>query len=71
VHGCGKGVRKARACLYRLGRRRGSGVRANWPSMAMAAGPALMEFKGEEGVTDGGKEGRSGVGAPMRLDDGN
>jgi hypothetical protein len=24
-----KGVRKAQACLYRLGRRRGSGVRAN------------------------------------------
>jgi hypothetical protein len=43
--GAEKGVRKARSCLYRLGRRRGSGVRANWPSMAMAAGPALMAFK--------------------------
>jgi hypothetical protein len=43
--GAEKGVRKARSCLYRLGKRRGSGVRANWPSMAMAAGPALMAFK--------------------------
>jgi hypothetical protein len=43
--GAEKGVRKARACLYRLGRRRGSGVRANWPSLAMAASPALMAFK--------------------------
>jgi hypothetical protein len=39
-----------------------------WPWRAPAA---LMEIKGEEGVTDGGKEGRSGAGAPMRLDDGN
>jgi hypothetical protein len=30
-----------------------------------------MEINGEEGVTDGGKEGRSGARAPMRLDDGN
>jgi hypothetical protein len=44
--GCGKKVRKVRACLYRLGRRRGSGVRANWPSIAMAAGPALKAFNG-------------------------
>jgi hypothetical protein len=30
-----------------------------------------MEINGEEGVTDGGKEERSGAGAPMRLDDRN
>jgi hypothetical protein len=44
--GAEKGARKARACLYRLGRRRGSGVRANWPSMAMAAAGCLQAIKG-------------------------
>jgi hypothetical protein len=28
-----------------------------------------MGIKGEKGVTDRRKEGRSGTGAPMRLDD--
>jgi hypothetical protein len=67
--GAEKGARKARACLYRLGRRRGSGVRANWPSMAMAAGPALKAFNGAArlGETEWGIDGEGKTGALVLL----
>jgi hypothetical protein len=57
--GVAKGVRQGLYHeFYRAREEEGVATGANWPSMAMAAGPALMAFKeareGEGEVTEGG-----------------